>query len=148
MYSLIQFSPAFISLSLLSPLSLSLSLLSSQLSSPVLLTPPPNLHLLSCFTLSPSLIFFQTVPLSIAGVLLAIQWFTQPYKDRMANITEAFCLTVLVIVLCLGDATHLVTLAIGDPNFTLWPLFYLPVMVGFVCLCAVIGRQIWWVWQV
>lgn len=61
----------------------------------------------------------------------------------MANITEAFCLTVLVIVLCLGDTTHLVTLAIRDSNFTVWPLFYLPVVVGFVCLCAIIGRQIW-----
>ena len=147
MCSVIQFSPAFISLPLLSPpFPLSLpSFFPTLISCPI---NPPNLHLLSCFTLSPSLIFFQTVPLSIAGVLLAIQWFTQPYKDCMANITEAFCLTVLVIVLCLGDATHLVTLAIGDPNFTLWPLFYLPVMVGGVCLCAVIGRQIWWVWQV
>ena len=74
--------------------------------------------------------------------MMAIQWFIQPYKDRMANIAEAFCLTVLVIVLCIGDTNDFVSLAMGH-YFILWPLFYLPAVVAFVCLCVVIGIEIW-----
>ena len=85
----------------------------------------------------------QTIPLSLASVILAIQWFIQPYKDRKANLAEAFCLTVLVILLCLGDSNNLITLVTGLSNFTLWPVFYLPVVVGFVCLFVIITKGIW-----
>ena len=39
-------------------------------------------------------------------MILTIQWFIQPYK---ANLAEAFCLTVLVILLCLEDSNNLIT---------------------------------------
>ena len=77
---------------------------------------------------------------------MAIQWFIQPYKDRMANIAEALCLSILVVVLCIGDTNDIVSLAMGH-YIRLWPVFYLPVVVGFVCLCVVIGKEIWWVWS-
>ena len=74
--------------------------------------------------------------------MMAIQWFIQPYKDRMANIAEALCLSILVVVLCIGDTNDIVSLAMGH-YIRLWPVFYLPVVVGFVCLCVVIGKEIW-----
>jgi len=77
------------------------------------------------------------------SVILAIQWFIQPYKDHKASLAEAFCLTVLVILLCLGDSNNLITLVTGLSNFTLWPVFYLPVVVGFVCLFVIITKGIW-----
>lgn len=74
---------------------------------------------------------------------MTIQWFIQPYKDYKANLAEAFCLAVLVILLSIGDSNDFVILATGIHNFALWPVFYLPVVVGFVCLCAVLGKEIW-----
>ena len=59
------------------------------------------------------------------------------------NLAEAFCLTVLVILLCLGDSNNLITLVAGLSNFTFWPVFSLPVEVGFVCLFAIVLKGIW-----
>ena len=83
---------------------------------------------------------FQTIPLSMASVILAIQYHTK--ITRLAWL-RSFSLTVLVILLCLGDSNNLITLVTELSNFTLWPVFYLPVVVGFVCLFAIILKGIW-----
>ena len=59
-------------------------------------------------------------------MILTIQWFIQPYKDHKANLDEAFCLTVLVILLCLGDSNNLITLVASwviQLHFLAWVLF-------------------------
>lgn len=64
-----------------------------------------------------------------AGLLFLLAWFVQPYRDWRANASEAFSMCVLVVLMCLGNTNALVGLG-KDGAVTLWPLFYLPLIVA------------------
>ena len=84
----------------------------------------------------------QSLPLLEAGVLLALTWFTQPYRDRKANASEAFSLGVLVVILSLGSTNALVNLGREKEKVCLFPLFYLPLAVGVVSAVFYAGWKI------
>ena len=58
-------------------------------------------------------------------------WFVQPYKDWKANVSEAFSVCLLVVLLCLGNTNPLVDLG-KESRVILWPLFYLPLAIAVV----------------
>ena len=121
-----------------------------------LLTLPPYLS----WSFHPSLFLSPSPSISLhpsywLSHCLLLEWYSPrsgSYNHTkitmLNNLAEAFCLTVLVILLCLGDSNNLITLVAGLSNFTFWPVFSLPVEVGFVCLFAIVLKGIWWVCSV
>lgn len=61
----------------------------------------------------------------------------------MANYMESFVLLVLVVLLGLGNTTVLIEAVDDGRHFTLLPLYYLPVFVGFVTVVSFIVYQLW-----
>lgn len=78
----------------------------------------------------------QFIPLVLSLVLLFLQMTAQPYKDKWANTAETFTLFCLVALLALGNTTPVIIASRQLPEFTLWPLFFLPVAVGGVLAIA------------
>ena len=72
-----------------------------------------------------------------------LQFYIHPYEDVKANYLESFVLFVLVVLLGLGSTTVLVRVAVSSSTFTLWPLFYLPVVVGVVVATIYILYHVW-----
>ena len=79
-------------------------------------------------------------------MLFIIQFYIHPYEDTKANYLESFVLFSLVVFLGLGSTMSLVRASHfhSNNNFTLWPLFYLPLAVGAVVTTSYIVYQIWW----
>ncbi len=72
----------------------------------------------------------QFVPLILCLVLLVLQTIVLPYTNRWANVAEIFTLSWLVILLALGNTTSIVIASKELYNFTLWPIFFTPVVIG------------------
>ena len=75
--------------------------------------------------------------------MLALNWFVQPYKDRKANAAEAFSLTILTLLLILGNNKSLVDLGRERGSVIIWPLFYLPLAVAIVSVGGYCGWRLW-----
>ena len=78
-------------------------------------------------------------------MIFIVQFYTHPYDDVIANYLESFVLFVLVILLSLGSTTAVVRASLNQPIFTLWPLFYLPILVGGIVAIAFATYQTWYV---
>ena len=90
------------------------------------------------------LIFFsQVVPLFLSVFFFMVQFYLHPYKDASANYMESFVLLVLVVLLGLGNTTLVVDTVNNNGRFTLWPIYYLPVLVGGVATTIYIVYHIW-----
>ena len=74
-------------------------------------------------------------------VFFFIQFFIHPYESAVANYLESFYLLVLVVLLGLGNTPVL----LETVKFTLWPLFYLPIVVGLVVVAVCMGYIVWYV---
>ena len=88
----------------------------------------------------------QFVPLVLSLILLVTQTVARPYKNKLANHFETFSLLVLVVLLTLGNTTPIImgtNMASLKDEFTLWPLFFLPVVVGAVVAVIYFGYRIW-----
>jgi hypothetical protein len=86
----------------------------------------------------------QIIPLLLTLMLFIVQFYIHPYEDAKANYLESFVLFSLVIFLGLGSTTSLVRAShFHSNNFTLWPLFYLPLVVGAVVATIYIVYQTW-----
>ena len=85
----------------------------------------------------------QTIPLLLFLMLFIIQFYSHPYEDVTANYLESFVLFILVVLLGLGSTTALIRAANLRSNFTLWPVYYLPVFVGAVVAAIYVSYQIW-----
>ena len=86
----------------------------------------------------------QTLSLSLALGLLVLQSTIHPYKNLIANYLESSILLCLVVVLALGNTTPLVQLAVRQQtDFTLWPLFYLPVLAVVIVLATLPVYALW-----
>ena len=75
--------------------------------------------------------------------MFMIQFYVHPYEDVKANYLESFILFVLVVILGFGSTTALIRAGFIHTNFTMWPLFYLPVVVGAVVATIYVLFQIW-----
>lgn len=73
---------------------------------------------------------YTFVPLTLSLILLVLQMAVWPYKNKWANIAEAFSLSWLAFLLALGNTTPIILASKALENFTLWPLFFLPVAIG------------------
>lgn len=69
-------------------------------------------------------------------VLLLLQFFIHPYKNKMANYLESFALLVLIVLLGFGNTSESV-------DVVFWPLFYLPVFIEIVIITAYVGFILW-----
>lgn len=85
------------------------------------------------------------MPLLLSLVLFIVQFYIHPYEDAKANYLESFVLFSLVVFLGLGSTTSLIEVShFHSKNFTLWPLFYLPLAVGAVVATLYIAYQTWY----
>ena len=87
----------------------------------------------------------QFVPLILSLILLGLQMAVYPYESKWANAAETFALLWLVILLALGNTTPIIIASKDLDNFTLWPLFFLPVAIGGCVFIAYIAYKIWYV---
>lgn len=79
------------------------------------------------------------VPLVLCITIFVLQTVIHPYKNKLANYTESFLFLWLVGLLSLANTTALQ----NNPMKELWPLLYIPVMLGAIVLFACIGFVIW-----
>ena len=75
-------------------------------------------------------VFLQVVPLILSIIILCAHTYVKPYTSRIANYTEMLVLLTLVILLSLGSVNELKD--IRSEQLTLWPVLFLPVMIGAV----------------
>ena len=72
-----------------------------------------------------------------------VQFYLHPYENTIANYMESFVLLVLVVLLGLGNTAVLIEVVNDGRYFTLLPLYYLPVLVGFVTAVLFIAHKVW-----
>ena len=87
--------------------------------------------------------FLQTLPLVLSLRTVILQTFVHPYEDWKANYTESLVMLTLVILLALGNTSPLVASTRNMEQFTLWPLLYLPVIVGAGYVLILIAYTAW-----
>lgn len=87
-------------------------------------------------------VLLQVLALVNVLVLLFIQSFVHPYKNKLANYLESFTPLVLIVPLGLGNTPAFVEAAV-DTSVVLWPLFYLPVFAEIVIITAYVGYILW-----
>ena len=85
----------------------------------------------------------QAVPLVLSLLIFLLQFYLHPYKDTRANYMESFVLLVLVVLVGLGNTTSQVDAANDSSHFTLWPIYYIPVIIGGVATIVYAIYQIW-----
>ncbi len=85
-----------------------------------------------------SFLIIQVVPLVVSLLIFMLQFYFHPYENISANYVESSLLLLLILVLALGNTTLVINRASIDQHFTLWPIFYLPVLVGGVVTTAYI----------
>ena len=86
----------------------------------------------------------QVAPLVVALLIFLLQFYFHPYEDVRANYVESSLLLLLILLLALGNTTLVINRASSDEHFTLWPIFYLPVLIGGVVTTAYIVYHILW----
>ena len=84
-------------------------------------------------------VLIQVLALVNILILLFIQFFVHPYKNKMANYLESFALLVLIMLLGLGNTPAFVETV----DVVLWPLFYLPIFVEIVIITVYVGYILW-----
>lgn len=87
-------------------------------------------------------VLLQVLALVNVLVLLFVQYFVHPYKNKLANYLESFALLVLIVPLGLGNTPTFVEAAVGT-SVMLWPLFYLPVFAEIIIITAYVGYILW-----
>ena len=99
------------------------------------------MHALGCYyqNSSSNCSDFQVLALMNMLVLLLLQFFVHPYKNKTANYLESFALLVLIVLLGFGNTPAFVE----SVDVVLWPLFYLPVFVEVVIIAAYVGFTLW-----
>ena len=87
-------------------------------------------------------VLLQVLALVNVLVLLFVQYFVHPYKNKLANYLESFALLVLIVPLGLGNTPTFVEAAVGT-SVMLWPLFYLPVFAEVIIITSYVGYILW-----
>ena len=82
------------------------------------------------------ILFTQVMPLVVSLIIFLLQFYFHPYEDVRANYVESSLLLLLILLLVLGNTSVVMNRARSNEYFTLWPIFYLPVLVGGVVTTA------------